>query len=694
MAEPRNNMGNNRKLPKDQEKLNEAVRAKTAEETNFSASDKATIAGYSPLLAAEAVGDISKKLKTPRDISAAIRTPMVSSPNVVSGVSKVATSPLMGAGRLASLTSPLAIYTGVDIATSMIRDDGKGLSQVTGEVLGGAASNALYGDDLVSKDASQPMPTEYAELAKQGFNPQKPIIGRGGVIRGYEKLPVDPTPDAPVSTPQMDRLGDQALDFNQPVVGQGTTAPRQAPLPQVKDTSTAFEGSYLLPSGETMGLVKGGGTRVMTPQEIQQYEMSIKDAPLISGERTAEAPISADGVFMSPSAAKQFIPDDPRVKPLGELTRDELVKRASDLQTAAKEAGATPTEAQRQSEDLVSQYYKEKESQAPTKAPEMSRGERAVANFGRFKESGEEMTPDMVAQAELFAESMGLGFDQEKGYTNKFDPAILAEYKRKVEAGEVPRPQETTEQKFTRESREAREATEARRAAPPAFPERDGRVAEEEARGTISVGGQQVPNTEANRTLRDQEKSLKEAGKREGLRGAELRTYIRDGMKERADITREEVEAQEDREVKKVMDDLNISNAQARLEYNIQRLLPDPPERPSPSVISDFVKTAEDDFDLVFDPETFTFSTVEGRLLISDKEHPLNPNSQIYKTMSQLEGAEYLLAPPPDVLENLDEYVQLAEKGRKGKSFVKSNDGRVYEVNKNGNVTHTGYSSK
>jgi hypothetical protein len=393
---------------------------------------------------------------------------------------------------------------------------------------------------------------------------------------------------------------------------------------------------------------------------------------------------------MSPSAAKQFIPDDPRVKPLGQLTEAELVKRASDLQTAAKESGVSPSEAQIQSQELVSQYYKEKAAQAPAEAPEMSRGERAVANFGQFMQSGEEMTPDMVAQAELFAESMGLGFDQEKGYTNKFDPAILAEYKRKVEAGEVPRPQETTEQKFTRESREAREATEARRAAPTAPP----RTEEETVRGTISVGGKQVPNSEANRILRDQENSLKEEGKRDGLRGAELRTFIRDGMKERADIAREETEAKEDREIKGIMDDLNISNAQARLEYNIQRLLPDAPERPSPNVISDFVKTAEDTYDLVFDPETHTFSTVEGRLLISDKEHPLNPNSQTYRNLKELKGAEYLLAPPPDVLDNLDEYTQIAEESGNGKSFIKSNDGRVYEVTRDGDVTHTGYSSK
>ena len=405
-----------------------------------------------------------------------------------------------------------------------------------------------------------------------------------------------------------------------------------------------------------------------------------------SGFKT-DTPFEKDGVFMNRQALQEFAPSDPRVKPLGELTRDELVKRASDLQTAAKEAGATPTEAQKQSKNLVDQYYKEKEAQAPTKVPEMPRGERAVANFGQFMKSGEEMTPEMVAQAELLAESMGLEFDQKEGYTNKFDPAILAEYKRKVEAGEVPRPQETTEQKFTRESREAREATEARRAAPTAPP----RTEEETVRGTISVGGKQVPNSEANRILRDQENSLKEAGKRDGLRGAELRTFIRDGMQARS-------EANEDREIKGIMDDLNISNAEATLEYNIQRLLPDPPERPSPKVISDFVKTAEDTYDLVFDPETHTFSTVEGRLLISDKEHPLNPNSQTYRNLKGLKGAEYLLAPPPDVLDNLDEYVQIAkentDKKTKGKSFARSNDGRVYEITADGDVTHTGYSSK
>jgi hypothetical protein len=374
MAEPRNNIGNNRKLPKDQEKLNEAVKAKTTAETT---SDLMNETGLT-VAAGEAMRQLGQKAVTPT-------------------ASKVIT----GAGRFAGggtyAPHVMALATGYGIGTELDKR-----FDYSGQIARAAV-------DPVSKDASKPMPAEYAELAKQGFNPQKPIIGRRGEMRGYEKLPVDPTPDAPVSAPvsapQMDRLGDQALDFNQPVVGQGTTAPREAPLPQAKDTSTAFEGSYLLPSGETMGLVKGGGTRVMTPQEIQQYEMSIKDAPLISGERTAEAPISADGVFMSPSAARQFIPDDPRVKPLGQLTEAELVKRASDLQTAAKESGVSAGEAQRQSQEMVAQYYRDKAAQAPaptpTEAPETTRGMQATANFEEFQRSGKEMTPEQVAQAEV-----------------------------------------------------------------------------------------------------------------------------------------------------------------------------------------------------------------------------------------------------------------------------------------------------
>lgn len=637
MAEPRNNIGNNRKLPKDQEKLNEAVRAKTTAETT---SDLMNEAGLT-VAAGEAMRQFGSKAVNP------------TASRVITGAGRFA-----GGGAYAPHL--MAFGTGYAVGTELDR-----AFNYSG-TLANVATLGKY-TDPVSKDASKPMPAEYTELAKQGFNPQKPIIGRRGNQMGYEKLP-----DAPVS----------------------------APVAQQNNTN--FEGSYLLPSGETMGLLKDGEKRIMTGEEVRAFNEATKNAPLVSGYQTeydtgsgfkTDTPFEKDGVFMNRQALQEFAPSDPRVKPLGELTRDELVKRASDLQTAAKEAGATPTEAQEQSKNLVDQYYKEKEAQAPTKVPETSRGERAVANFEEFKRSGKEMTPEIAAQAELFAESMGLEFDQEKGYTNKFDPAILAEYKRKVEAGEVPRPQETTEQKFTRESREAREATEARRAAPTAPP----RTEEETVRGTISVGGKQVPNSEANRILRDQENSLKEAGKRDGLRGAELRTFIRDGMKERADIAREETEAKEDREIKGIMDDLNISNAQARLEYNIQRLLPDAPERPSPNVISDFVKTAEDTYDLVFDPETHTFSTVEGRLLISDKEHPLNPNSQTYRNLKGLKGAEYLLAPPPDVLDNLDEYVQIAkentDKKTKGKSFARSNDGRVYEITADGDVTHTGYSS-
>jgi len=634
MAEPRNNIGNNRKLPKDQEKLNEAVRAKTTADTT---SDLMAETGLT-VAAGEAMRQFGSKAVNPTAAKMLTNT-----------------GTALAGGRMLASYAPhiTALATGYVGGTLIDRKF---------NTSGALANIATLGNftNPVSEEASEPMPAEYTELAKQGFNPLKPIIAGRGKQMGYEKLPVDPT-DAPVA----------------------------------QQNNTNFEGSYLLPSGETMGLLKDGEKRIMTGEEVRAFNEGTKNAPLVSGYQTeydtgsgfkTDTPFEKDGVFMNRQALQEFAPSDPRVKPLGELTRDELVKRASDLQTAARAAGATPTEAQIQSGDLVSQYYNEKEAQAPTKAPEMSRGERAIANLGQFMESGEEMTPEMVAQAENLASSMGLKFDQKEGYTNEFDPAILAEYKRKVEAGEVPRPQETTEQKFTRESREASEATEARRATPTASP----RTEEERVRGTISVGGKQVPNSEANRILRDEEKSLKEEGQRDGLRGAELRTFIRDGMQARS-------EANEDREIKGIMDDLNISNAQARLEYNIQRLLPDAPERPSPNVISDFVKTAEDTYDLVFDPETHTFSTVEERLLISDKEHPLNPNSQTYRNLKGLKGAEYLLAPPPDVLDNLDEYVQIAKENTdpktKGKSFAKSNDGRVYEITADGDVTHTGYSS-
>ena len=49
------------------------------------------------------------------------------------------------AARLGSLTSPLALYTLADMGTAMYRDDGRGLSEMGGDAIGGAVGKMMYG---------------------------------------------------------------------------------------------------------------------------------------------------------------------------------------------------------------------------------------------------------------------------------------------------------------------------------------------------------------------------------------------------------------------------------------------------------------------------------------------------------------------------------------------------------------------
>jgi hypothetical protein len=86
-------------------------------------------------------------------------------------------------------------------------------------------------------------------------------------------------------------------------------------------------------------------------------------------------------------------------------------------------------------------------------------GDDTIANFLDFKESGKDMTQDMVDKADDLAAAAGRTFDPETGYSKDFDPAIQDLYNEKIAADKAtqevdpskPAPKDTPEESKTQE---------------------------------------------------------------------------------------------------------------------------------------------------------------------------------------------------------------------------------------------------
>ena len=86
-------------------------------------------------------------------------------------------------------------------------------------------------------------------------------------------------------------------------------------------------------------------------------------------------------------------------------------------------------------------------------------GDDVIANFLDFKESGKDMTQDMVDKADNLAAAAGRTFDPETGYSKDFDPAIQDLYNEKIAADKAtqevdpnkPAPKDTPEEAKTQE---------------------------------------------------------------------------------------------------------------------------------------------------------------------------------------------------------------------------------------------------
>ena len=320
--------------------------------------------------------------------------------------------------------------------------------------------------------------------------------------------------------------------------------------------------------------------------------------------------------------------------------------------------------------------------------------DKMLADFQRFKDSGKEMTPEMEQKAIDLAASVGRKFDPEQGYSNVFEPEILEKYNQRVADGNFDPSTIGREERpsnldlVTQERRESQAQSDRSFENNRSRMEDDRRDREESGGAMIRVDGVMVPATEENRAKRDLENRLKEEARDEGLSESGVRDYVKEKLEERRGDEYQ-------KEIDRIKDELDITTKAAVLEKKRQDLLPDAPERPDSNEIKSFISNAEDQFDLVFDPETFTFNTVEdGGFWGSDKEHPLNPNSELYQKLKQVEGSEYFLSPPSDVMNIMEQSIEDAKQSSLGYVGVQADDGRVYNITAGGDITHVGYSGE
>jgi hypothetical protein len=288
----------------------------------------------------------------------------------------------------------------------------------------------------------------------------------------------------------------------------------------------------------------------------------------------------------------------------------------------------------------------------------------------------------MENKASLLANSVGRTFDPETGYSEEFSPEIMRIYQEGVKDGVIDPASLGRESQLdvvNKERNERQEQSKREYESNRIVMEGEREARKESGGVSIRVGGEIVPATKENRARQQQEKALGEEADRNGLRGAEKKQFIADGMQ-----TRKNDSYQQD--VDRIKDQLDISTAEADLELKRRNLLPEAPERPDPSKVSKFIDTAKD-LGLTYDTETGLFKV--DTEWAGDPVLDPSKNPSQYAKLQEMEGSEFFLQPPADVMNNYEELIGIAKSD--GEAYAQADDGRIFKIFPDGNYEHTGY---
>ncbi len=680
MAEEENNK---KLLPKDQQNLANAAKAASAKD--YGGSDNPTLEGLKNFGkdavsgTLDAVKDIGIETGSLLGVSLAgqpITSPLSRIPYVGSYLGKI--SPFMkGLRSSKTLIGGAALTGGYKLGKefeeqyrdSPVLDNPlvRGMQDAAGAVVSNLPfvkpdqPNVLSPDQMKAQldlnDARAKARAEGTEMPlNKGEFSEQPSLG----LNGYTPFNIRAGGNAPA-----------------PAQTEAPVAPAVPAVPTPSGLSNQFEGSALMRDGSTEGKLRDGTSRTMTPEEIDSFEKA-----RVAGTANEYSKPMGEYQDVEGTQGSVQLPLSSTLQP--KISQEQLTQQFDEM----RKSGLSTAEKEQKSKELMANYFASQNADSPTLSggsgkPKMNDLEAKMrVDFKDFKESGKEMTPEMENKASLLANSVGRTFDPETGYSEEFSPEIMRIYQEGVKDGVIDPASLGRESQLdvvNKERNERQEQSKREYESNRIVMEGEREARKESGGVSIRVGGEIVPATKENRARQQQEKALGEEADRNGLRGAEKKQFIADGMQ-----TRKNDSYQQD--VDRIKDQLDISTAEADLELKRRNLLPEAPERPDPSKVSKFIDTAKD-LGLTYDTETGLFKV--DTEWAGDPVLDPSKNPSQYAKLQEMEGSEFFLQPPADVMNNYEELIGIAKSD--GEAYAQADDGRIFKIFPDGNYEHTGY---
>ncbi len=677
MAEEENNK---KLLPKDQQNLANAAKAASAKD--FGGSDNPTLEGVKNF-AKDAVSGV---MNTVKDIGVETlslgATSLLGQP-ITSPLAKV---PFLGkvSPFMKSLRSPRTLIGGAALTggynlgkefeeqyrDSPVLDNPlvRGMQDAAGAVVSNLPfikpdqPNVLSPDQMKAQldlnDARAKARAEGTEMPQnKGEFSEQPSLG----LNGYTPFNIRAGGNAPAPAP----------------APAPTEAPVAPAVPAPNGLSNQFEGSALMRDGSTEGKLRDGTSRTMTPEEIDSFEKA-----RIAGTANEYSKPMGEYQDVEGTQGSVQLPLSSTLQP--KISQEQLTQQFDEM----RKSGLSIEEKEQKSKELMANYFASQNADSPTLSggsgkPRMNDLEAKMrVDFEDFKKSGREMTPEMENKAKLLANSVGRTFDKETGYSEEFSPEIMRIYEEGVKDGVIDPASLGRESQLdvvNRERNERQEQSKREYESNRIVMESEREARKESGGVSIRVGGEMVPATKENRAIQQQEKALGAEAERNGLRGAEKKQFIADGIQASSNDSYQQ-------DVDRIKDQLDISTAEADLELKRRKLLPEAPERPDPSKVSKFIDTAKD-LGLTYDAETGLFKVDTD--WAGDPVLDPSKNPSQYAKLQEMEGSEFFLQPPADVMSNYEELIGIAKSD--GEAYTQADDGRIFKIFPDGNYEHTGY---
>tara|TARA_R110001592_G_scaffold148648_3_gene373729 strand:+ start:4927 stop:6675 length:1749 start_codon:yes stop_codon:yes gene_type:complete len=307
----------------------------------------------------------------------------IKAPQIVGNLAKG--SRLAQAG---SLLTPAGIYTAADLITGVVRDDGRGLSEMGGDAIGGAVGNMMLraggyerGDGYGDNEGMRTLSEE---------NERREAAGEAAM-------------SAPESVAFLNSMNPNQFDATNARLDaqEGIQTPQS--LQAAPEGSIV--GSFQDPGGQNIGMFQGQPNAPINQQQLDSMAGQMVDtgASFISGGLTDASGQTIPGAAGRPEGMNPFIDQSGNVA----FADPDTANRMNAL--AGQEAQENAAAQQRAIQSIASR------GQVPQEAQQGS----PQANFIERMKTAEEnpLNKQEIDQGEAMARSMGTTFNPETGYS-------------------------------------------------------------------------------------------------------------------------------------------------------------------------------------------------------------------------------------------------------------------------------------